>query len=137
MRSIACGIFYKQSRIVYQILKGEVKVQRDETLALRKALHSCSTLRSVIVSSLGDYWRMAILSNEIIYVNYHMLYLFSKLKGEVKVQRDETLTLRKALHSCSALRSVIVSSLETVGEWLFYRMKLFRLNTTYYIYSEN
>ena len=45
----------------------------------------------------NNNWRLSILSNDIIYVNYHILYLFSKLKGEVKVQREETLTLRKAL----------------------------------------
>ena len=39
---------------------------RDETITLRKALQECSALRSAIVSSLGDYWRMVILSNEII-----------------------------------------------------------------------
>ena len=59
----------------------------------------------------SNNWRLSIFSNEIICVNYRILYLFSKLKGDVKVQRDETLTLRKALHSCSALRSVNVSSL--------------------------
>ena len=45
----------------------------------------------------NNNWRLPILSNESIYVNYHILYLFSKLEGEVKVQREETLTLRKAL----------------------------------------
>ena len=64
-------------------------------------------------------WRLSLLSNAIFYVNYHILYSFSKLKGEVKVQRDETLTLRKALHSGSALRSVIVSSLRD-----FWRMAI-------------
>ena len=85
----------------------------------------------------SNSWRLSILSNQIIYVNYHILYLFSKLKGEVKVQRDETLTLRKA-HSLEVLYGAqSFRLLETIGEWSFYRMKLFRLNTTYYIYSEN
>ena len=44
------------------------------------------------------------LSNEIIQVKYYILYLFRKLKGEVKVQRDETITLRKALQECKACK---------------------------------
>ena len=52
----------------------------------------------------NNNWRLFALSNAIIYVNYHILYLFSKLKGEVKVQRDETITLRKALQECKACK---------------------------------
>lgn len=50
-----------------------------------------------LLITFSNNWRLSILSNDIIYVNYHILYLFSKLKGEVKVQREETRTLRKAL----------------------------------------
>ena len=52
----------------------------------------------------NNNWRLSILSNQIIYVNYHILCLSSKLKGEVKVQRDETITLRKALQECKACK---------------------------------